>query len=307
MTILMFALLGGVFIIRDLLEWKLSPLLLAVLALWTVIFYYSTRVIILGQFAGLVFLLLMAALLALQRQRDVWAGFFLAWTTIKPQMVVLLIPALLLWAMWRQRWRFAGSFIAAAGLLLAASFMLLPGWFTAFIEQLVTYPEYTAYASSPLKWLSGLAPWLGVIGRRAMQLLLVAWMLWEWRRLQTILDVSTELFMILGVTTITSVLIFDQTATTNQILLYLPLLLGFHALARSLKRYSHLVILSFLGLIVGTWVLFLLSIQGNQEHPVMYWPLPLVVAIILTMGRSFVLRHTAKDRHDRRAQTWARA
>lgn len=285
LMVVLYALLGGLFIIRSLLRWNWSPLLLAILLLWGVFLYHSTRTIILGQFAAIVFLFLMLTLFALQRGYDGWAGFFLVWATIKPQMVIFVIPALLLWAIWQKRWHFVSSFVLNLMLLFALSFLLLPQWFSSFVVQVLTYPEYTAYANSPLGWLTGL--WGGLVGKRLLQLLLLGWMVWEWRWLRMETAVSYNLFVILGVTFLTTSLIFDQTATTNQIALYLPLLTAAYALS---FRHRYLVFALVIGMILGLWVLFLISVQGNLEHPIMYWALPLLTIFVLTAGRPFILR-----------------
>lgn len=286
LTMLLFTLAGSVYLISQLLHWELSPFLLGILLLWAILSYHSVRVIILGQFAGVVFLFVIGTLLALQHEQDKWAGFLLAWATIKPQMVVFLIPALLLWAIGRKRWLFIGSFILTLAGLFLVSFLLLPNWLVSFVEQVLTYPTYTAFASSPLKWLT-----TSVLGQRLLQLFLLGWMVWEWHRLPSITAVSPNLFVVLGVTLITSALIFDQTATTNQVLLYLPLLLACHALTTWHSHGRYIVAFLLLTLVAAFWVLFLFSIQGNQEHPLMYWPLPLLVTVCLTIGRPFIQRY----------------
>lgn len=287
LTLLLFALAGGVYTICRLLHWELSPLLFGTLLLWTVLSYHSVRVIILGQFAGLVFLFVVGTLLALQQRHDKLAGFLLAWATIKPQMVIFMVPALLLWAVGRKRWYFVGSFALTLAILGVASFWLLPNWLFSFIAQVWAYPTYTAYASSPLGWLTA-----SVLVKRLLQGVLLGWMVWEWRQLWQITAVSPPLFIILGTTMITSVLIFDQTATTNQVVLYLPLLLTGRALTQWRSYGRYVVVILLLALVGAFWGLFLFSIQGNQEHPIMYWPLPLLLIVCLTVGRPFIRQHT---------------
>src|SRR5690606_37664266 len=97
---LQFSLIGTSIALLKLLEWRQPPWLLALTLLWSIIFYNSTRTIILGQFAALIFLWLVLTLLALKTKHDVAAAILLALTTIKPQMSFIFIPLLLLWA-WR--------------------------------------------------------------------------------------------------------------------------------------------------------------------------------------------------------------
>ena len=67
LVILEFGLIGGVLLYISLIRWRLPAWLLASTALWAVVFYHSARTILLGQFAGLVFLWTVATLWALWR------------------------------------------------------------------------------------------------------------------------------------------------------------------------------------------------------------------------------------------------
>src|SRR5258707_1380027 len=62
------------------------------------------------------------------------AGVLLAWATMKPQFVVLLLLWLAVWTMadWRRRYRWAVSFLATMTILMAASEWYLPHWIPRF-------------------------------------------------------------------------------------------------------------------------------------------------------------------------------
>lgn len=72
-----------------------------------------------------------AALAALVRGRLVLAGMLLALSTVKPQLVVVVVAFLLVWTLgdWHSRRRFAIAFGVVVAALLAGSQFLLPGWF----------------------------------------------------------------------------------------------------------------------------------------------------------------------------------
>jgi hypothetical protein len=219
----------------------------------------------------------LAALWALRRGRDGWAGAWLAATSIKPQMVVFIAPWLVLWAVGQRRWRVVWGLLAGGGLLLLASLPLFPRWPISFLEDVQRYSN-VAGGRSPLAVLMGLV-WPG--GPEAVRyglvgLLLLA-MLWAWRRGWR--D-DGEFFIRATHWTITiSLLVPFQTGTTNQAMLLSPL---FAWLRGALMRWGRWrVLIGVSGLLVALWVLFLGTIKGDWENPVMFLPLPLLSLAVL--------------------------
>lgn len=282
----------AVFLTLRLLNWQQPVWLFALTMLWTVLFYHNTRTVILGQFAAFVFLWLAAALLALKRGRDGWAGFWLALTTIKPQMVILVIPALLLWALAQRRWRFVAGFGLTLVILFGLSFLLLPSWLTSFVQQVLTYPGYT-FTGSPLWVITGYYfPQLGKPVEQVLIILALAYMVWEWRRLWRETAVSEQLLVTLGITMIVTNLILVRTATTNYIIMIIPLFLLLHYLALHWRWGNGGVILFYSLSVVSTWLLFLTTIQGDTEHPIMYlpWPFGLLICLVAFQQRGYFER-----------------
>ena len=89
----------------------------------------------------LVATLLAAVAVALLRNWNGLAGCLLACATIKPQLVVLLIVWLLLWALlnWKTRNRLLLGFSMTLTLLLAGAFLLWPSWFSEWLQVLGVY------------------------------------------------------------------------------------------------------------------------------------------------------------------------
>ncbi|WP_420645470.1 glycosyltransferase family 87 protein [Candidatus Leptofilum sp.] len=270
-----FSLIGGVIATLRLLEWRQPPWLLAITLLWSVIMYNSTRTIILGQFAGPIFLWLAGTLLALKHEQDVLAGMLLSLTTIKPQMSYLIIPALLLWALWHQRWHFVAGFVGAMALLAGLSFLLLPSWLSSFIEQVLYYPDYTV-TPSPLRVITGtFFPQLGQPVEYVLIGLLQLVMLWQWWQLRHEATTTPKFLFIIGLTLIVTNSIIVRTATTNYVIMYIPLFLLLHTVSQRWRGGNVWVAGLLLAPLVGTWALFLSTIQGDFEHPVTYLPLPI--------------------------------
>ena len=77
----------------------------------------------LGQDSIMSTLLLLAAFVNLKRQRDAWAGFFLALGLYKPQLVLPMVGALLV----ARRWNFLAMF-SITGVVLIAVSLAMVGW-----------------------------------------------------------------------------------------------------------------------------------------------------------------------------------
>ncbi|HEY1658643.1 MAG TPA: glycosyltransferase 87 family protein [Candidatus Sulfotelmatobacter sp.] len=95
-----------------------------------------------GLFVGAI---LAAAVAALARGQNLFAGMLLAFACVKPQLVWLLAIWLLLWAfsVWKRRRVFALSFIFTLTTLLLLSQIVLPGWVVAWWRAITQYPSYT--------------------------------------------------------------------------------------------------------------------------------------------------------------------
>jgi len=255
-----------------------SPIGLVGLLLGTLSLYPVSRTIFLGQFTLHVTLALAAVLLALQQNRDGWAGAFLATTLIKPQMVVFTAPFLILWAVSQKRWRVLSGLLAGGALLALTSIALFPQWPISFIEDVMRYSK-VAGGRNPLvvllrlAWPSG--PAAARYGLAGFLLLIMLAVWWRARR------GSEESFIqAIHWTIVVSLLVPFQTGTTNQVLLLIPL---FAWLRRALKQWKPLpVAMGVSGLLVGLWVLFLSTIKGNWENPLMFLPLPLLCLLMLT-------------------------
>jgi len=119
-----------------------------------------------------------------------------------------------------------------------------------------------------------------------ISLILGGYLIYRWvKALRGSGDTSQALFL----TIIVTLLIPVQTGTTNQVLLLLPLIFW---LAQWAERRWVAISLSLI-LLLGPWTLFLATVQGDAEQPVMFLPLPLfTLTYLLAIGlrNSTVLR-----------------
>ena len=292
LVLVLFSLMAAVVLTLKLFEWKMPPWLLAIALIWSVIFYNSTRTIILGQFAGLIYLWIVGTLLSLKYEKDILAGILLALTTIKPQMSYLLIPALLIWGVGQKRWRFLGSSCISMLLLMGISFLYEPSWLFNFIDQVINYPGYT-FTGSPLWVLTGVYfPQLGKPVEYLMIGSLLVYLFWNWRWLPKLRADSNHFLFILGLTLIVTNMIVVRTATTNYIIMFVPLFMILHIFSQRAKRGNLWIALFFVGSILFTWALFIGSIQGDTEHPITYLPLPFFLLSVFVLGKNKILEIT---------------
>lgn len=264
---------------------------------WGIFFYNGARAIILGQFSVLVGLALVLALWCIQNRQDVWAGIFLSLTTIKPQMVVLGLAFLLLWALFQRRWRLIGSFVMSVLILVTTSMLMLPTWPFDFVRNAIAYSHYVAFGTPlenlllyflPVTMVPPLTMGLSVLFFLA---LLPGW----WLALRGRPGAYTWAVM---TTLIVGSLITFRSATTNQVILYLPLFFFFQRLMvfpLKKERWSILTVVGIQASLFGLmWGVFMATLEGNWEHVMMHGLLPALMLLLYAVDWRALWRAAAK-------------
>lgn len=160
------------------LRWRIPGLETATWIVLTLSCFPSIQGLKLQQLTLLVAVLMAGAIYAVVRHRYVIAGILLALSTIKPQLVCLLILWLCIWVVgnWRERKRLGLSFAITLLALVIAGEFLLPGWITEFRVAMKDYYRYTGGGNSILDVLLTQA-W----GRIAAALLVAVQFVLIWR------------------------------------------------------------------------------------------------------------------------------
>jgi hypothetical protein len=258
-------------------EWMPSPTGLAGLFLAAFFLYPVTRSIMLGQFTLHVTFFLALALLALRRGHDIWAGVALAGTSTKPQMLIFVAPWLVLWAVGQRRWRFVAGLVTGGAILFLGSLALFPRWPVSFVQDVVRYGQ-VAGGRNPLAALidlvwpqapNGLSH--GLSGVLVLGMLAAWWRGWH--------GSGQDFARATHWTIVVSLLVPFQTGTTNQVMLLVPLLTWLAA-ARYRGR-SGLVAVGVVIVELTLWGLFLGTIAGDWENPIMFLPLPMFSLSVL--------------------------
>jgi hypothetical protein len=278
----------GLALTARLLRWKMSPLLFTCTATWAVLFYPEARGIVLGQIVITQYLFAVLALWLIRQGHDGWAGVCLALTTVRPTAVFLFVPFLLVYAASRRRWRVCISFVAAMVVLVVSGFAFLPNWLADWIHRMSRYPSYTV-GQSPVWLLTHKATSLGSGWELGLTLAVLCLMGVTWWLAVRRPD-GAAFHWALGVTLVVSDVIVPRSATTNYVFLLFPIYLVLSSLSRSLPRASAWLTVSFeiIGL-VGLWWLFAVSVQQNQEQPIMFIPQPLLIGLVLAFGYGWLV------------------
>ncbi len=268
--------------------WKPSPWIQRLLILFSVLWYHGFRAVILGQFAVIEALLMIGALLAIQRRQDAVGGVLLGLSLSKPQMAALLIPFVFLWAISTRRTLILTWGVGTIVLLLAGSLALIPSWPIEWARQILDYTSYTA-VGPPISILAGLVPSgagpiTGVLTGLGLIYLAFLW--------QRALGKEDRWFQWTAAVTIAMTnLIALRTATTNYVVMLPALALVFTVWnERWGSGANGPILIVMLGLFVGLWALFLVTVEGNQEHPALYLPVPLFALAGLWWSRWWVMR-----------------
>ncbi len=279
MVVLQFILILATILCLRLIRWQPPSWLLALTLLWAVIFYPGARSVILGQFSVIVFGFLAAALFAFDRRWHYLAGACLALTTVKPQMVFMVIPFVLLLALSRRRWRVIMGFGGALILLTLAGMLFVPTWPVDFYSGLFAYSGYVGFYSPIENLTRTFAAPIALPLANGLSVILLGLMLWAWGQMWRKKPGWSVYALML--TLIIGSLVAFRSATTNHVILYLPLLLWFRRISELGPRGNLVVFGVQTGLNLMLWFLFARFIIGsNFEHPFMHGFLPLLLLLL---------------------------
>jgi hypothetical protein len=284
-TVLEFGLVVGVLGAIKFTGWRMPGWWVLLTVIWAFLLYPLTWALVLGQISILISALFIATLLALRSGQDGWAGICMALTTAKPQMSFLLVPALLLWALVRRRYRFLQFFAGVLSALFLISFLLLPGWLAEVQQAGIRYFRGQPFPPPVMLLGEAIAGDYGWVVALPLMVLLLAGLTWAWWRERA--SSSAPLWPI-GLTLVVTTLVAPRTSVANQASLLLPLCLLFADLTRRGRRGYWVVAVVQAVLLVGLWAIDLLwfppsgsGIHWHAQQRVVSPILPTVLLIAL--------------------------
>jgi hypothetical protein len=239
-------------------DWRPPIWLLAFTALFIVGLYPNVWAMILGQISIVVATFIAVAWWALRTSRWRLAGVCLALATIKPQMSFLLVPALLIWAIYQRRWRLVIAFAVTFGVMVLLPLPWLPNWLVEWLMAANRYAGYTIF-DPPLIMLTGSAWLTGVIA-----VLLLVWTVYSWWRAPDREGAAFD--WALAMIVVVSALIAPRTSYANQLVLLLPLFFVFTRVSK-----TGVIAAVEIGLLVGLWLIDLTLLPPTSSPQHMVW------------------------------------
>jgi hypothetical protein len=259
------------------LGWRAAPLVgVALLLVLTFGVRYPIDVYVLGQFTGIMLLLMTLGVLLLMQRRDVLAGAVLAWALSPPTIAAPLVLLLLggLFAL-RGRIRPAVGFAAMCALIGIVTLALIGWWLPDFLALLGEYARY-----APPTWALTLLPSLPIqIAGGAAALAGFGWLVWRARRGgdDALIDAIGGLFAVV-------LLFLPQTGSYTLTLLIPPLLIALHRI-RTWHSGRAAGIALWLGVtLAAPWVLFALS-DGTHDLEALVMPALTLALLCLAVAR----------------------
>jgi hypothetical protein len=289
LSMLLWGLVWAMVGLTDVLNWPRAPIARAGLLVWSLLLYPVAWGLLLGQSAVLMFALLVAALIALQWQRDGWAGVALALATLKPQLTVLAAAALLLWSAWQHRWRLWAGFGVALAVLLGASFVLYPGWVGGFLYALRRYaglmPFLPPVALLARFFKGGQA---GVMITLTVSLLAMLVRFWVREARGPALPIVA-----VGLSLVVTTLVAPRISQANHVVLLIPLVTAFASWAAGGRGWVWAGVAAVAVLLVGPWMLdaLLMPPLGSpahyrHQHMIFASLFPMITLLLLTTRRT---------------------
>ena len=271
-------------------SWRPStPLAGVAFCVGLLLMFPAFSALMLGQAALLVAALLALVYYGLKSGAPGWAGVALALATVKPQLVLVLLPWLVLRAIGQKQWRFLFGFGLTLSGLAGLSFAFYPAWLGQFIAVATRYPAYKKSLTGPgflFEWLeasSNLPAWILWLA------LALAGMWLAWRELRSGSQLFDRAFCAALVLTL---LLPPQTNISNPAILALPLalLLAHLDKAKNIKLYYGLIV----SLLFGSWLLYFLLYNNFYGLLILSWPI--AVGLILWLGYRAKPTTTDKDK-----------
>ncbi|HEX8813152.1 MAG TPA: glycosyltransferase 87 family protein [Terracidiphilus sp.] len=267
------------------LRWEYTPVTQFTAVVLTLGSLAAMQGLKLEQISLLVSGLVAIAVILLMKDHPLPAGILLAFATIKPQLVVLLLLWLAMWTLadWRRRYLWCASFLVTMIILLAASEWCLPHWIPRFWQALREYQDYTG-AQRVLEKL------VGTVWGRTLEALAIAMMLDVcWTRRRQAADTAGFVFAVsiaLGIT----VLVAPTYAVYNQVLLIPALLMLVEQRGAMWRKNmaTRLLLTATAILVVWPWIasvaLAAVSFILPRETVQRGWAVPFWSALLIPVG-----------------------
>jgi hypothetical protein len=228
--------------------------------------------------------LVAAVLIALRGKRYELAGALLALTMIRPQVVILWVALVLLWAGSHRKWGLIIWFLGTLLIMIGIATILVPEWPMEYLRIMWNYGDYYT-AGTPgyafQHWWPGLGRQMGWVLSGILVLILFI----EWR---VVLRRDFRWFLWTSYLTITvSQWIGIPTSIDAHLLLNIPLIFVYAMFEERWQRSGKWVGLAGVGIIFA-WELWLIYTSFRYSEPTIRLGLMFPVPLLLLIGLYWV-------------------
>jgi len=291
MTFLEIALVSFSLLSARLTGWRPARWVMIIFILFSLFWYHGARPLINGNAVIVVALLLAGVFIALKNGSDELAGILLGFSTIKPQIVILVITYVFFWSISVRRWRVVLWTIITIVFISILAMFFIPDWPLQNLWEVLRYPSYNPPGTPGAVF----AAWWPATGNKlswGLTGILVLLLGGEW-----LASRRKEFHWFLWTACLTLTAdqwIGIQTDPGNFIVLLVPLVLIFAMWEKRLRRAGVIAAIgSMLILFAGLWLLFLGTIDYGyqpQQSPVMFFPFPLFLLVGLYWVRWWAMK-----------------
>jgi len=280
MIFLEISLIVTAFMALKLFEWKPKLSMLGFYYLFSIFWYHAFRSLINGNAVILVGLMLTGTLYAIKAEKDKIAGLLLAFSTIKPNLVILVIIFILIWCLYQKRIQIILWFFGSMVVLTLGGMLVIPNWILQNIWEILSYPAYNpagSIADVIGNWFPGMQSIIKWMISGSLGLLLV----YEWWIAR-----KQEFHWFLWTVCITLLIsqwIGIQTDPGNFIVLFTPFVMVIAYLDKRWNKFgSAAAVILMVIVLTGLWILFVTTLNYDYQpaqSPLLYFPLPGIVLI----------------------------
>lgn len=278
MTVLEVSIISVAFASLSLCRWKLKPFGIVAILVFSALWYHNIRPLITGDTTLLLSFFVSAALLAVRLEHDGLAGFLLAISMVKPQVIILLVIFILTWSISNRRWTLVWSFIGSLALMIAFTSLLMPDWTWQYFRQVFIYLNKTSSITPG----TVLAAWIPGVGKQlgwALTIILLGTLFWEWRA--TINKDFRQVLWTACLTLVITQLIGFRTSIDNYSILFPAMLL---VLSTWFERWGKLgrwlAVFGAFTMLFGLWALVINAVRDGAQleiDPLVFFFAPVLI------------------------------
>jgi hypothetical protein len=272
-------------------EWKISPLIVIVVAAFLGFSYSSFQAYFSGSLIILTTVFLVFSFLAVKSDKNELAGILLALTTIQAHFYILIYLLAIIWAASVRKWGYIVWFFAGLFILSVISAFIIPGWIMDYFRLLLRFGEnFTLWTPADIlvTSLPGIGKqlaWALTIG--LSMTLVIEWILVRGKEIQWF-------FWTACLTLTASQLIGLAVDPVEHFILTVPLLLILSGWVRRTGILGQrIMIISLTGIIAVPW--FLAYRAGLQPHIItpgngLFFFMPLILLVGMFWIRWWAIR-----------------